>query len=306
MQQADKTDNPSLTPASLPVAQLESLKFKSTQIIESLNALAWTIKNGDMAAMPPWPDILSKYNILLSQTLNFYNALLATQAVRPTYIGGPTTQYNIYERLALHPLAGMAEPELDNEAAPLLRTQQTPEVLKMENDSVRRLSEHMTTRGSLGVMGAPPSTSAPTNGFGYHTQPKKPEYEDVLRECAEIREAHDHRVDRAVRAVTMLREKFEWKQRVQVEVEEPEELDWDPRFGLAAPSGALPISRPDDALMEDVKDDEDDEQASSEDDEDQANVEGELVNHAEQSPGLFSAPGSGAGNTPASVDILGE
>ena len=50
-----------------------------------------------------------------------------------------------------------------------------------------------------------------------------------MNECVEIRGAHDRRVERAVRAVTMLREKFDWKQRVEVEVEEPEELDWDPR-----------------------------------------------------------------------------
>jgi hypothetical protein len=30
----------------------------------------------------------------------------------------------------------------------------------------------------------------------------------------------------------MLRDKFEWKQRVEVEVEEPEELEWDPRHRM--------------------------------------------------------------------------
>ncbi|KAF9451580.1 hypothetical protein P691DRAFT_628524, partial [Macrolepiota fuliginosa MF-IS2] len=267
-----------LPAAPLPIAQLESLKFKSAQIIESTNALAWIIKNNDSAAMPSWPDILSKYNILLSQTLSFSTALLATQSVRPTYIGGPTTQHNIYERIAIHPKASMTEQELDTEAAPLLRNQQTLDVLKMENDTVRRLAEHMSTRGSLGVLGAPPP--APTNGFGYgiHVQPKKPEYEDVLRECAEIRDAHDQRVDRAVRAVTMLREKFEWKQRVEVEVEEPEELDWDPRFGRAGSTVANDTggAHPHDTIMEDGNHDEDEE--SSDEDQDQAHIEGELVN----------------------------
>jgi hypothetical protein len=285
---------PTLAPASLPVPQLESLKFKATQIIESINLLAWTIKNGDMAAMPPWPDILSKYNILLSQTLNFSTALLQTQTIRANYIGGPTTQQNIYERVAIHPQTGMSEQELDTEAAPLLRNQQTLDVLKMETETVRRLAEHMSTRGSLGVLGAPPS--APTNGFGHFHQPKKPEYEDVLRECAEIRQAHDNRVDRAVRAVTMLREKFDWKQRVAVEVEEPEELDWDPRFGRAGSAGAVNHEDHDEVMMENGRDDEEDE--SSDEDQDQANIEGELVN-ADQSPGLFSAPGSGAEGTPA-------
>ena len=102
----DNSDNhlPVLIPAPLPIAQLESLKLKASQIIESINHLAWTIKNGDLAAMPSWPDILSEYNILLSQTLNFSTALLQTQSIRANYIGGPTTQLNIYERIAIHPL----------------------------------------------------------------------------------------------------------------------------------------------------------------------------------------------------------
>lgn len=282
---------PRLTPAPLPVAQLESLKFKASQIIESINGLAWTIKHNDTAAMPSWPDILSKYNILLSQTLSFSTALLQTQTIRANYIGGPTTQQNIYERIAIHPHTVMSEQELDTEAAPLLRNQQTLDVLKMETETVRRLAEHMSTRGSLGVLGAPPA--APTNGFGHFHQPKKPEYEDVMRECTEIREAHDGRVDRAVRAVTMLREKFDWKQRVAVEVEEPEELDWDPRFGRAGSDGAVSHEDHDEVMMENERD----EDESSDDDQDQANIEGELVN-AGQSPGLFSGTGSGAPGTP--------
>ncbi|XP_006456040.1 hypothetical protein AGABI2DRAFT_180830 [Agaricus bisporus var. bisporus H97] len=274
---------PTLTAAPLPTAQLESLKFKSTQIIESINGLAWSIKNNDLAAMPSWPDILSKYNILLSQTLNFSNALLQTQTVRSNHLGRPTVQQNIYERIAIHPLTGMTEQELDTEAAPLLRNQQTLDVLQPKRDC------------SLGVLGAPPP--APSNGFGYgiHAAPKKPEYEDVLRECTEIRNAHDQRVDRAVRAVTMLRDKFDWKQRVEVEVEEPEELEWDPRFGLAdstsasgGPAGVLAgLGREDD-------------EESSEDEEN--HVEDELTLPIESSPGLFSASGSGTGNTPAAMD----
>lgn len=187
----------------------------------------------------------------------------------------------------------MTEQELDTEAAPLLRNQQTLDVLKLENETVRRLAEHMSTRGSLGVLGAPPP--APTNGFTYgiHAAPKKPEYEDVLRECTEIRNAHDQRVDRAVRAVTMLRDKFDWKQRVEVEVEEPEELEWDPRFGLADSSG--PGGGPAGARA-----DRDDEEDSSEDEEN--HVEDELTLPVDSSPGLFSATGSAAGNTPVAMD----
>jgi len=78
----------------------------------------------------------------------------------------------------------------------------------MENDTVRRMSEHMSSKKDSG----------------------KASHEDVIRECDQIKLEHDERVDRAVRAVTMLREKFDWKTRVEVEQEEPEELDWDPRI----------------------------------------------------------------------------
>jgi hypothetical protein len=92
---------------------------------------------------------------------------------------------------------------------------------------------------------------------------RKPECEDVLRECIEIREDHDRRVDRAVRAVTMLRERFDWKQRVEVEVEEPEELDFDPRL-------PRPADVPEDA-------DEDMASENNSDDDDESHVEAELV-----------------------------
>ncbi|KAF9562042.1 hypothetical protein CPC08DRAFT_599005, partial [Agrocybe pediades] len=207
----------------LPIAQLESLKFKANQIIDSINSLQWTVDaGGHPGVMPAWPDILSKYNVLLSQTHNLSNSLLNPF---PASTSSKAPPQNVFEKIVLHPSMGMTDAQLDGEVAPLLRNQQTTDVLKSENETVRRLAEHMDTRGSLGVLGISPPP-APPGGFG---APKKPEYEDVLKECAEIREAHDRRVDRAVRAVMMLKDKFDWKQRVEVEVEEPEELEWDPR-----------------------------------------------------------------------------
>ncbi|KAJ7621222.1 hypothetical protein FB45DRAFT_137714 [Roridomyces roridus] len=258
----------SFEPSPLPVDQLESLRFKANQIIESIYALQRTIEAGNQNYMPPWPDILSKYNILLSQTQNFSTALVAP--VQPTTVtfdsnGVPQlsrpTATNPYESLALQPSVGMPDTQLDNEVIPLLRNQQTTDVLRMENDTVRRLAEHMATRGMLGVMGAvlPPP---PTAGV----VPRKPEYEDVLRECDSIRAAHDQRVERAVRAVAMLRDKFELRQRVEVEVEEPEELSWDPRLGMPNQAGA----DGEDVGMESAE-----EGDSDEDDEEV--VEGELV-----------------------------
>ena len=210
---------PTLPPAQLPISHLESLKFKANQIIDSIQALQHTIAAGHQPVMPSWPEILSKYNIILSQTHSFSTSLVAhasSASASASSVRGPGAG-NVLERTALHPSVGMSDVQLDAEVIPLLRNQQTLDVLRVENETVRRLAEHMATRGSLGVL-------EPV-GMGK----KRTEYEDVLRECEEIMGAHDRRVERAVRAVMMLREKFDWKQRVEVEVEEPEELEWDPR-----------------------------------------------------------------------------
>ena len=224
--------------SSLPLSQLESLRFKANQIIESIQNLQQTLEAAALyGAMPQWPDILSKYNILLSQTHSFSSSLVSP--LPSTNVNGTNTrrtgsQMNPYERIALHPNDALSDVQLDTEVIPLLRNQQTTDVLRMEHETVRRLAEHMTTRGSIGVLGPAPAANqrnAFGNGFGVTSAPKKPEYEDVLRECEEIRNAHDKRAERAVRAVLLLRDKFDWKPRVEVEVEEPEELAWDPRAG---------------------------------------------------------------------------
>lgn len=245
----------------LPVPQLESLKLRANQIIDSILALQRTIDaGGHPGVMPAWPDILSKYSILLSQTHNFSNALLQPFPAVATSTSR-SRQSNVYETIALHPKKGMTDAQLDGEVAPLLRNQQTTDVLRTENETVRRLAEHMNTRGSLGVLGmvTPP---APAGMVG-----RKPEYEDVLRECGEIREEHDRKVDRAMRAVVMLRDKFDWKQRVEVEVEEPEELDWDPRLGVKPA-----------AVPEDTEEVDEEMGDNNSDADDESNIEGELLN----------------------------
>lgn len=227
--------NPTLAPAPLPVGQLESLKYKVQQMIESIQSLMGTIDLGGHPVMHSWPDILSKYNVLLSQSHNLANSLTVHPTGAPRG-NVPGASQNILERLALHPSVPMTDTQLDNELIPYLRNQQTVDVLKLENDTVRHLAEHMQTKGSIGVLG-------PSNGpnFGrMGSQQKRPEYEDVLRECEQTRVEHDLRVERAVRAVTMLREKYDWKARVEVDQEEPEELEWDPRFQGQFQNGERP------------------------------------------------------------------
>ena len=220
--------NPQLAfdPSSLPIAQLESLKFKANQMVESIQLLQRTLDLGPY--MPAWPEILSKYTVLLSQSHNLSNSLLGTIHAAS---GGSATSGSPYEKLALHPSAPMTDFQLDNELIPLLRNQQTTDVLKLENDIVRHLAEHMETKGSLGVMNQNGRTAGQFQG-------RRTEYEDVLQECEQIRVEHDERVDRAVRAVAMLREKYDWKARVEVDQEEPEEIEWEARGVGVAPSAS--------------------------------------------------------------------
>ena len=222
---------PVLQPGPLPTAQLESLRSKINSMVESIQTLQMTIEQGGREVMPAWPDILSKYTILLSQSHNLSMSLVAPVAASNSHRmnghGGSHAPSNPYERLALHPSMPLTDAQLENEVIPLLRNQQTTDVLKIENDTVRHLAEHMSTRGSLGVLGIASTNTnnvPPRSRFG--AQEKKPEYSDVLRECEQIRLEHDERVDRAVRAVTLLREKYDWKARVEVETEEPEDIEW--------------------------------------------------------------------------------
>jgi hypothetical protein len=220
----------SLSPLVLPIAQLESLKFKTTQLHESILALQRTIEYGGAGAMPSWPDILSKYNVLLSQSLNLSVGLVgAGTSTSSDIVGGVGVGPggNQFTRIALHPSGPLTDTALDNDLIPLLRNQQTTEVLRLENETVRRLGERMQTRGIAGVLGVPSSSHLP--GTTLDGEREKPTYPQVISDLTDIRNAHDARVDRAIRAVTMLREKYDWKARVEVEVEEPEELEWDPR-----------------------------------------------------------------------------
>lgn len=219
------TNNPQFAfdSKSLPIAQLELLKFKANQIIESIQTLQRTIDVGGQNAMPAWPDILSKYNVILSQTHSFSQSLSSPQVQSQIGQAQARLGSSVYEKIALHPSIGMTDAQLDNDLIPLLRNQQTTDVLNMETATVRRLAECMVTRGAIATNSVQTNHPLATSGRVTH--------EDVLHECEEIRNAHDHRVERAVRAVMMLRDKFEWKQRVEVEVEEPEELEWDPRIG---------------------------------------------------------------------------
>ncbi|KAI0339242.1 hypothetical protein BDW22DRAFT_1361727 [Trametopsis cervina] len=232
--------------SSLPVGHLESLRSKINQMIDSIQALQWTVEAGGQSAMPAWPDILSKYTMLLSQSHNLSMSLVGTfgalSAARTNGAGSSHTPSNPYERLALHPSVPMTDAQLDNEVMPLLRNQQTTDVLNLENETVRHLAQRMASRGSLGV----PTTASQRAPGALASRPSDIETErvahwaKVMAECEQIKVEHDERIERAVNAVIRLRsEKYDWKLRVEVEQEEPEELEWDPRLGDQATRGGM-------------------------------------------------------------------
>ncbi|KAI0266428.1 hypothetical protein BC834DRAFT_128077 [Gloeopeniophorella convolvens] len=159
------------------IGSLESTRFRLTQLIESIQTLAWQLEA--FQPPPPWPDILAKYAVVMAQTHNLSRAL-ASSPLAST---------------ALHPRAPLPDASLDSSLIPLLRNQQTTDVLRAESASVRRIST------ALGL-------------------PEDPQPPVVLDTISGVVAAHDARAERAQRAVAMLREKYDWRVRVAVDPDE--------------------------------------------------------------------------------------
>lgn len=213
--------------SEFPTSQLESLKYKVQQILDSVNVfhqqIDWIYFRPE--AMLPWPEILSKFNVLLSQTHSLSTSLVSpinfrAQQQQP----GQGPPPNPFTQMVVHP-STFASDQDNARTLTYLRSVPITTVLEAENATVRRIAEHMECRGSIGVLSdAPPPPPAQIR-YGAPPPPEKPDYYQVQLECDNIRNAHDQRVERAVRAVAMLREKYSWNSRLEVEVEEPEELD---------------------------------------------------------------------------------
>lgn len=247
-----------LPASNLPVGQLESMRFRIVQTMESIQALQRVVESGNQNIMPAWPELLTKYNVLLSQTHNLSTSLISSTgsaSKAPSSTSAPVI--SVLERFALHPASSLSDIQLDNDLIPLLRNQQTTEVLKLETDTVRRLGERLPSAALL--------KERPT---ALET------YTSVMQDCERIRTEHDARCDRAVRAVHLLREKYDWKARVAVETEEPEDYPLSPANALS-PLGRLSPIPPlnsnggdDDVLMDTPGaggDDDDDDDSGADD-----------------------------------------
>ncbi|THH07906.1 hypothetical protein EW145_g3060 [Phellinidium pouzarii] len=270
--------------AALPIGQLESTKFKITQLMESVTALQRIVEAGGYNVMPAWPDILAKYNVLLSQTHNLSISLVsASTSQLPHGIDTPTSSVysKSFAKLALHPSSGFPDAQLDNDLIPLLRNQQTTEVLRLESDTVRRLSERLPTAA---------------------TQKEHPNtvdtYRAVLKECDLIKTEHDSGCERAVRAVTLLREKYDWKARVAVETEEPEDFvplsSLSPQHPLSPFNRLSPVPRITNSAGDDIAVDTPDDNEGDDDDsgDDDAELEEVLGPSLQPSPGADESASS--------------
>ncbi|KLO12306.1 hypothetical protein SCHPADRAFT_424208 [Schizopora paradoxa] len=221
---------PEVPSSSLPRGQLESARFKVIQLMESIQSLQRVLEAGGQNVMPSWPDILTKYNVLLSQTHNLSNSLIAqgssasSSKATPAGAALALATANPLERLALVPSAVLTETQFDNDVVPLLRNIQTIEVLRLETDVVRRLGERLPSAAML--------KDRPTASETHSA---------VIQDCERIRTEHDSRCERAVRAVALLREKYDWKARVAVETEEPEDFPMSPILALSPMNRMSPI-----------------------------------------------------------------
>jgi hypothetical protein len=276
----------------VPKAPLESLRFKLTQTIDSIQALHAVIQWGNTNTMPPWPEIMSKYTLLLSQSHSLMSSLAGLTG------GGTATAdgRSVFGTLALHLKEPMSEMQMDAEIANLIRNAQTLDVRTQETKTVRGIASHMNTRGALGLMppGGPPPNFPPNSEYADTDgrRGRKPTEEEVIRECEEMRMQHDARAERAIRAVAMLREKFDLKARLQVDQEEPEELDWDPRTagGMGAVAPGARHGEDGDTNMQD-EDDDDDDDDDDEDEEEDGSSEGD-ENGVDEALGLGMTPGT--------------
>lgn len=208
------------------VGQLESLKYRMNQLIESIAALQYLIHNNGSPAMPSWPDVLARYNLLLSQIHALFSALSyipthAAQKQQPQEDSQePSTKP--LQNLVVYPTVLFTQHQLDHELQHLFRTSQTAEVLKEEDGIVRRIGSMLKSSTPEGVP----------------LQPGPEGCMQVVQECAEIKHEHDARVERAVKAVTLLKDRYDWHARVEAN-DVPENEEGEGEGGDAGPKEEL-------------------------------------------------------------------
>ncbi|KAG8712457.1 Bud site selection protein, Revert to axial protein 1, partial [Ceratobasidium sp. 395] len=243
----DPKIDPTTAASSLPQAQLENLRYKITQIMESINGLMITLNapqpGGVAGGLATWPELMTKYNVLLSKT----HSLAASLSGPPTRKGQTSLK-----AIAPHPYATSQPPPAPPPAAPgttqqpaappmdpqqieamldaLLDGRRSQSVLRADIANVARLRlpKDSTGPNAIGFGGggirvgqAGASTGlggAGGLGGGMIGVREGPMSAEELRaeeaRLDEVRRAHDARCARGVEAVRQLKDKYDWKSRL--------------------------------------------------------------------------------------------
>ncbi|CAE6455503.1 unnamed protein product [Rhizoctonia solani] len=212
--------------SQLPQSQVENLRYKVVQIMESINGLLVTLNTGGMQ-LAAWPDLMTKYNVLLSKT-HTLAASLSTPPTRkgaigfkqivptPFAVNGPpdaTSQststtapnpINPASNPADAPAPTGLDPQLDAMLEALLDGRRSMSVTKADVTNVARL--HLPGEMSIGIGG--PATGVAVGG------PETVPPDVMLARLEEVRKAHDARCARGVEAVRQLKDKYDWKSRL--------------------------------------------------------------------------------------------
>lgn len=139
------------------------------------------------------PEVLSRYNILLSQTHSLSNTMTGANADSIDFTGPFANPNNALKQLSLHPSAASHPADQDNVLGVLLRTKQIPEIEKEEE----RLANLQTKEG---------------------------DDETLIDELVGQIRAHDKAVQEAHDHIVELRDQTEWAGRLEdTEAEEEQE-----------------------------------------------------------------------------------
>ncbi|KAH7338400.1 hypothetical protein B0J17DRAFT_422413 [Rhizoctonia solani] len=249
--------DPTTLSSQLPQAQVENLRYKIIQIMEGINGLLITLNMPGMQ-LAAWPDLMTKYNVLLSKTHTLASSL-STPPTRKGMIGfrqivptpfavnGPpdpnasTGQTNPTTSTAPNPATvpnpsatanptapgapnpegptGL-DPQLDAMLEALLDGRRSLSVTKTDVANVARL--HLPGGNAGGVGGAGLGIGGAGAGVGVGLGGETVPPDVMLARLEEVRDAHDARCARGVEAVRQLKDKYDWKSRLLFDDSESE------------------------------------------------------------------------------------
>ncbi|KZT54253.1 hypothetical protein CALCODRAFT_485696 [Calocera cornea HHB12733] len=219
-------NNPTLQAAALP--PLDSINLKFSQIHDGIVSLARSIEADGDRSIAAWPDILAKYNFLVSQS-HILSQTLSNSAPAPEdHPADPRTRrppLSNLPRLVLHPSSAPPEDQsMDFRVAALIRTALIPDMAEHEARVLKAFGELRQSEFN----------------------------EDVaLNHLVGITQDHDGRARRIFEQTIAFREQYDWTARVSVAP--PDDAPHSPSINVPAaspmtlPTGSVPAADVEDA-----------------------------------------------------------